>query len=108
LAAFGTVAGHYGVKGVIVVDDDIRADDWDRVMWALSVRYNPATDTVIINGTRSTPLDPSLPIGQRATGSQIIMDATIPYHWEVKPKMAELDKDVVEKVKKRWDELGLK
>jgi len=107
LAAFGTVAGHYGVKGVIVVDDDIRADDWDRVVWALAVRYNPATDTVIITGTRSTPLDPSLPIGQRATGSQIIMDATIPYHWEVKPKMAELDKDVVEKVKKRWDELGL-
>jgi 4-hydroxy-3-polyprenylbenzoate decarboxylase len=106
LAALGTVAGHYGVKGIIVVDDDIRADDWERVLWALSVRYNPATDTEIITGTRSTPLDPALPIGQRNIGSQIIMDATIPFHWDVKPKMAELDKTIVEKVKKRWHELG--
>ena len=107
LAALGTVAGHYGVKGVIIVDDDIRADDWERVMWALSVRYNPATDTEIITETRSTPLDPALPIGQRNIGSQIIIDATIPFHWEAKPKMAELDKTMVEKVKKRWHELGL-
>jgi 3-polyprenyl-4-hydroxybenzoate decarboxylase len=76
-------------------------------MWALSVRYNPATDTEIITGTRSTPLDPALPLGQRSIGSQIIMDATIPFHWEAKPKMAELDKTMVEKVKKRWHELGL-
>jgi len=107
MAALGTVAGHYGVKGVIIVDDDIRADDWERVMWALSVRYNPATDTEIITGTRSTPLDPALPIGQRNIGSQIIMDATIPFHWEAKPKMAELDKAMVEKVQKRWHEFGL-
>jgi 4-hydroxy-3-polyprenylbenzoate decarboxylase len=76
-------------------------------MWALSVRYNPATDTTIINGTRSTPLDPALPIGRRDVGSQIILDATIPYHWDKKPKLCELDKDVVERVQKRWDELGL-
>jgi 4-hydroxy-3-polyprenylbenzoate decarboxylase len=106
LAALGTVAGHYGVKGVIVVDDDIRADDWDRVMWALSVRYNPATDTTIIGGTRSTALDPALPIGQRDTGSQIILDATIPYHWDKKPKLCELDPEVVERVQERWKDLG--
>jgi len=108
LAAFGTVTGHYAVKGVIIVDDDIRADDWDRVMWALSVRYNPATGTHIITGTRASPVDPALPIGQRVIGSQIILDATIPYHWEKKPKLCELDKTVVEKIKKRWGELGLK
>jgi len=107
LATLGTIAGHYGVKGVIVVDDDIRADDWDRVLWALSVRYNPAIDTQIISATRSTPLDPALPEGQRAVGSQIILDATVPYHWDVKPKMVELDKDMVERVKRRWDEFGL-
>jgi 4-hydroxy-3-polyprenylbenzoate decarboxylase len=88
---------------VIVVDDDIRADDWDRVMWALSVRYNPATDTTIIGGTRRTPLDPALPIGQRNVGSQIILDATILYHWDNKPKLCE----VVERIQKRWGELGL-
>lgn len=107
LAALGTVVGNYGVKGVIVVDDDIRADDWDRVMWALSVRYNPAEDTEIIKKGRSTPLDPSLPASNRYIVSRILMDATIPYEWEEKPKLVDLDKDVVEKVKKRWSELGL-
>lgn len=107
LAALGTAAGHYGVKGVILVDDDIRADDWDRVMWALSVRYNPAADTQIFTGTRCTPLDPSLPIGQRDVGSQILLDATMPQHWANKPKLCDLDKAVVEKVTKRWSELGL-
>ena len=76
-------------------------------MWALSVRYNPATDTIIIGGTRSTPLDPALPIGQRNVGSQIILDATIPFHWDKKPKLCELDPGVVERVQKRWNELGL-
>ena len=108
LATLGTVAGHYGVKGVIIVDDDISADDWERVMWALSVRYNPATSTEIIHQTRSTPLDPSLPIGQRDVGSQIILDATIPFHWQKKPKMCELDKAMVEKTKNRWSDFGFK
>jgi 4-hydroxy-3-polyprenylbenzoate decarboxylase len=107
VAAFGTVVGNYGVKGIIVVDDDIRADDWDRVMWALSVRYNPATDTEIIKKGRSTPLDPSLPADQRFINSRIIMDATIPYEWAEKPEMVDLDMDVVENVKRRWDELGI-
>ncbi len=107
-AVFGTVAGHYAVKGVIIVDDDIRADDWDRVMWALAVRYNPATSTEIITGTRGSPVDPSLRMDERAVGSHIILDATIPYHWEKKPKMCTLDPDVVEKIKQRWDDFGLK
>jgi 4-hydroxy-3-polyprenylbenzoate decarboxylase len=107
LAAFGTVVGNYGVKGIIVVDDDIRADDWDRIMWALSVRYNPAEDTEIIKKGRSTPLDPSLHPEHRFITSRILMDATIPYEWEQKPELVDLDKDMVDKVKRRWNELGI-
>ena len=106
VAAFGTVVGNYGVKGIIVVDDDIRADDWDRVMWALSVRYNPVTDTEIIKQGRSTPLDPSLPSEKRFITSRILMDATIPYEWTEKPELVDLDKDMAEKVKNRWHEFG--
>jgi phenylphosphate carboxylase beta subunit len=107
VATLGTVAGHYGVKGVIVVDDDVSADDWDRVIWAMSVRYNPALDTQIFPGTRCTPLDPSFPIGERDIGSQILIDATMPYHWAKKPKMCDLDKDMADRVLKKWDKLGL-
>jgi 4-hydroxy-3-polyprenylbenzoate decarboxylase len=107
LAAFASVAGNYGVKGVIVVDDDIRADDIDGVLWALSVRYNPVEDTEIIKKGRSTPLDPSLPLHSRKIVSRIILDATTPYEWEQKPELVDLDKDMVKRVTQRWNELGL-
>jgi len=35
------------------------------------------------------------------------LDATIPYDWKDKPIPIELDREIVEKVKGRWSELGL-
>ncbi|MGB7572294.1 MAG: phenylphosphate carboxylase subunit beta, partial [Thermodesulfobacteriota bacterium] len=83
-AAISTEMGAYGLKTVIVVDEDI--DPWDlpRVLWALSFRFQPSR-AQIINRGRSTPLDPSLPIDQRDITSRIIMDATIPFEWKEKP-----------------------
>ena len=98
-------AGRF-TKLVIVVDDDIPADDLDRVFWALSTRYAPQRDSEIIKRGRSTPLDPSLPIEARELTSRIIMDATTPYEWKEKPEVIELSKDVVETVRKRWNEYG--
>ncbi|MBW2030086.1 MAG: phenylphosphate carboxylase subunit beta [Deltaproteobacteria bacterium] len=105
-AAISTEMGAYGLKTVIVVDDDI--DPWDipRVMWALSFRFQPNRSQVIKRG-RSTPLDPSLPIGQRDITGRLLLDATIPYDWKEKPIPIELDKDIVKKVEARWSELGL-
>jgi phenylphosphate carboxylase beta subunit len=105
-AAISTEMGAYGLKTVIVVDEDI--DPWDlpRVLWALSFRFQPSR-AQIINRGRSTPLDPSLPIDQRDITSRIIMDATIPFEWKEKPVPIELDADMVKKVKAKWSELGL-
>lgn len=105
-AAISTEMGAYGLKTVIVVDHDI--DPWDipRVMWALSFRFQPNRSQVIKRG-RSTPLDPSLPIGQRDITGRLLLDATIPYDWKEKPIPIELDKDIVKKVEARWPELGL-
>ncbi len=105
-AVIATTTGHYGLKGVIVVDSDIRADDWDKVMWAMSVRYNPATDTQIIDRGRSTPLDPSLPIHAREIVGRIMIDACIPYEWERKPIEINLDEDVKADVISKWSEYG--
>ena len=105
-AAISTEMGAYGLKTVIVVDEDI--DPWDlpRVLWALSFRFQPSRAQIIDRG-RSTPLDPSLPIDQRDITSRIIMDATIPFEWKEKPITIELDPEMVKKVKAKWSELGL-
>jgi len=106
-AAISTNTGSYGVKGVIVVDDDIKADDISRVLWALSVRYNPLRGTELIKRGRSTPLDPSLDPNSKFITSRIIMDATLPYEWEEKPVEIKLSEEVMAKVKSRWKEYGL-
>jgi phenylphosphate carboxylase beta subunit len=105
-AVVATTTGHYGLKGVIVVDDDIPADDLTGVWWSLSVRYNAVQDTDIVRRARSTILDPSLPIDAREIVSQIIMDATMPYEWKEKPIKIELDEDVKKRVISRWQEYG--
>ena len=105
-AAISTEMGAYGLKTVIVVDEDI--DPWDipRVMYALSFRFQPNRSQVIKRG-RSTPLDPSLPLDSRHITGRLLLDATIPYDWKEKPIPIELDAELVEKIKGRWSELGL-
>jgi 4-hydroxy-3-polyprenylbenzoate decarboxylase len=105
-AAISTEMGAYGLKTVIVVDDDI--DPWDipRVLYAMSFRFQPNRSQVIKRG-RSTPLDPSLPINAREITGRLLIDATIPYEWKDKPIPIELDPEVVQRVQARWSELNL-
>lgn len=105
-AVIGSTTGHYGVKGVIVVDHDIEADDWDRIWWALATRFDPKRSAQIIDRGRSTPLDPGLPIEARNITSRIILDACTPYEWENKPNEIFMDRSVLQKVSDRWNEYG--
>jgi phenylphosphate carboxylase beta subunit len=105
-AAISTEMGAYGLKTVIVVDDDIDAWDIPRVMYALSFRFQPNRSQVIKRG-RSTPLDPSLPIDSRDITGRLLLDATIPYDWKEKPIPIALDPDMVKQVQGRWKEFGL-
>ncbi len=106
-AIISTTTGAYGIKGVIVVDDDIKADDIGRVLWALAVRYDPLRSTELIKRGRATPLDPALdPDSDKLITSRILMDATIPYEWEKKPQEIVMDTDTLEKVRNRWKEYG--
>ncbi len=106
-AVIASNTGSYGTKGIIVVDDDIDADDLPRVWWALGTRYDPMRGTELIKRGRSTPLDPALdPSTNKLVTSRIIMDATIPYEWETKPIEIRLTDEVVQKVKSRWQEYG--
>ncbi len=109
--AAAVIASHtctYGLKGLIIVDDDIQADDLPRVWWALATRYDPQRGTQIINRGRSTPLDPALSHDDnKFITSRIIMDATFPFEWEEKPVQVDMNQDVLDRIKERWSELGL-
>ena len=113
-AVAGSAQGHFGVKGIIIVDDDIRADDVPAVLWALGSRYDVERGTQIIKRQRATPLDPAISLESRALGaeaaafnSKIIIDATVPYEWKEKPRDIRLDEKMTEKVLERWNEYGL-
>ena len=107
-AVIASNTGTYGIKCVIIVDDDIDADDLPRVWWALGTRYNPLRGTQIINRGRSTPLDPAIGADEnKFITSRIILDATIPFEWKVKPTEIKLSEGMLAKVKARWSEYGI-
>jgi 2,5-furandicarboxylate decarboxylase 1 len=56
LGAFG---GHYDIKQVIVVDDDVDVHDPVQVEWAVATRFQADQDLVIIAGAQGSVLDPS-------------------------------------------------
>jgi 2,5-furandicarboxylate decarboxylase 1 len=56
LGAFG---GHYDVKQVIVVDDDVDVHNPAEVEWAVATRFQADRDLVVISGAQGSVLDPS-------------------------------------------------
>lgn len=71
-------------KVVIAVDEDVDIHRPEEVLWAVGTRCNPATDILLIEGTRNHPLDTSLPLisppGARwqRVGGKIGIDACRP------------------------------
>jgi len=61
------------LKVLTVVDDDIDLRDPREVAWAMSTRYQPGRDTVLIGGTEGYIIDPS---SAGESGSKIGFDAT--------------------------------
>jgi phenylphosphate carboxylase beta subunit len=107
-AVMASNTGMYGTKMIIIVDDDIEADDLPRVWWALGTRFMPHRGTQIINRGRSTPLDPGLAADDnKFIMSRIVLDATIPYEWKDKPTEIMLNQPMADQVQKRWAEYGI-
>ena len=61
------------LKVLTVVDDDVNLRDPREVAWAMSTRFNPERDTVMVSGTEGYIIDPSTAGG---SGSKIGFDAT--------------------------------
>lgn len=71
----GAFAGHYDVKQVIVVDDDVNIHDAAEVEWAVATRFQADRDLVIVPESQGSRLDPSTRDG---VGTKMGLDATKP------------------------------
>ncbi len=86
LVAAGCGSNAYLGRIVIVVDDDIDITNSAEVMWALATRWDPKTQTDIIDGCWTGYIDPTLQPERREahdlTNSRIIIYAVRPFALE--------------------------
>src|SRR6266446_186579 len=71
----GAFAGHYDVKHVVVVDEDVDIRDPKEVEWAVATRFQADRDLVIVAGSQGSKLDPST---RNGVGAKMGLDATKP------------------------------
>ena len=71
----GAFAGHYDVKQVIVVDEDVDIHNPTEVEWAVATRFQADQDLVIVPESQGSKLDPST---RNGVGAKMGMDATKP------------------------------
>lgn len=74
MALWGMLPQFSYTKVIVVVDEDIDARNWDDVLWALSTRYDPGRDTMILTDTPMDYLDFASPV--EGLAGKIGMDAT--------------------------------
>lgn len=107
LVAAGCGPGAYLGRMTIVVDDDIDITDTAQVMWALATRWDPKTQTDIIDGCWTGHIDPSLSPEKRdkedLTTSRMIIYAVRPFHWKDEfPKVNRMEPKYAETVRRKW------
>jgi 2,5-furandicarboxylate decarboxylase 1 len=71
----GAFAGHYDVKHVTVVDEDVDIHNPAEVEWAVATRFQADRDLVIVPQAQGSKLDPSTRDG---VGAKMGLDATRP------------------------------
>ena len=83
----GAFGGHYDLKQVIVVDDDVDVHKPAEVEWAVATRFQADRDLVVVAGAQGSALDPSTtidfpgnkpPLEWQGFGAKMGLDATRP------------------------------
>ncbi|MFQ5972815.1 MAG: UbiD family decarboxylase [Alphaproteobacteria bacterium] len=108
MGVWSTLRQFMYTKWVIVVDDDIDARDWKDVMWAVSTRMDPVRDVTLVENTPIDYLDFASP--ETGLGGKIGLDATDKWPPETRREWGRrirMSDEVIEKVTRVWDELGL-
>ena len=91
-------------KHVFVLDEDVVLEDPNEVLWALTTRFQPATDMFIIPRGITSSLEPSATID--GLTSKLMLDLTIKKNF--RGEVAEPTASMRESVLKRWNEYGFK
>lgn len=73
-------AGAYANRFVVVVDDDIDPSDMNKVMWAMSTRFEPREGLEILRGCWSTVLDPMCYSESDPRNARVVIDACKPFN----------------------------
>ena len=107
LVATGAGPGAYMGRITIIVDDDIDITSSAEVLWAMATRWDPKTQTDIIDDCWSGYIDPRIsPEKRRAddiTTSRIIIYAVRPYHWKDQfPKVNAVDPAYAAEIRAKW------
>ena len=69
----GAFAGHYDIKQVIVVDEDVDIHDPVEVEWAVATRFQADRDLLVVTDSQGSKLDPST---RNGVGAKMGLDAT--------------------------------
>lgn len=91
-------------KHVFVLDEDVVLEDPNEVLWALTTRFQPATDMFIIPRGITSSLEPSASVD--GLTSKLMLDLTIKKNF--RGEVAEPTASMRESVLKRWNEYGFK
>ena len=103
----GAGPGAYLGRITIVVDDDIDITDPAEILWALATRWDPKTQTDIIDGCYSGYIDPVVSPEKRLandiTSSRIIIYAVRPWAWKDKfPRVNVVDEKYKNEIAAKW------
>lgn len=109
LVATGAGPAAFLGRITIIVDDDIDITNHADVMWALTTRWDPKTQTDIVDGCWTGNLDPLLSPEERQAGqfsnSRIIIYAVRPYRWmDQFPKTNVVDSAYSREVELKWSD----
>jgi UbiD family decarboxylase len=115
LAAKSVRAGAM-IKNVIIVDDDVDVHNVHEVLWAFSVRFQPAKDITVLHDMPGVFLDPSEPwvghggkySGHTSVGLYICTEKPAPYDEGYKRGVALPAKETIERIGDNWAKYGLK
>jgi UbiD family decarboxylase len=91
-------------KHVFVLDEDVILEDPNEVLWALTTRFQPATDMFIIPRGITSSLEPSATVD--GLTSKLMLDLTIKKNF--RGEVAEPTASMRQAVLQRWKEYGFK
>jgi len=71
----GALGGHYDIKQVVVVDEDVDIHNPTEVEWAVATRFQADRDLIVVSNAQGSKLDPS---SRDGISAKMGLDATVP------------------------------